>query len=572
MKNRSATLPGFVSRRSFATVALVCAPVIALAQEDASRLEKRFEKPPESKSTLKPLIFPIQEQVPPEQAGQIRFTLKELAITGNTAFSKADLEPLYTELIGKEITLLDIYKLRDAITARYGNAGFGLSKALVPQQRIQAEGLVRIDVLEGFIDAVIIESATEDQQAYLAYASEQIKAERPSNAKTIERYLLLANDRYAIKVTSTLKKSEKTPGASTLILKVEPAPVVEGGASLDNRGTQAVGPNQISANLAVNGLGGRASQTALNYAMAEQRSELEYLALSHTEVLSDEGTSLTLAWSTSTSKPGTPALRLLENRSDSETWSLQLAHPFVRTRQENLSGHVKYEQKDTESKSLNTLTSQDKVRSMRFGLNYDKADTYEGINQALVEYSFGIRGMGSTDNANPLKSRADGKPDYQKLTVNLSRKQELAYFSPSLSKFSVNAALMGQHSSTGLLSTEECGIGGQQFGRAYDSSEILGDRCLAASLELRFTPNTEGSPFKYAQFYSYYDGGVTTNNTPLSATDPATKSLSSLGLGVRFGLGKYVSGSIEAAQPLTRIVVNEGNKNARVFANIAVRF
>lgn len=548
------------------------APLVALAQEDAGRIEKRFEKPPEPKSTLQPLVFPIDEKLPPEKAGELRFTLKELSIKGSTAFSVDELAPLYAELVGKEVTLLDIYKLRDAITAKYGNAGFGLSKAIIPEQRIQAEGLVRIEVIEGFVDNVIVEGGTAEQQEFLSHAIEKIKAERPLNARTLERYLLLANDRFAIKVTSTLKQSEKTPAASTLILKVEPAPKLEGGASLDNRGTDAVGPNQINANLAVNGLGGHASQTALNYATTEQSSELQYWTISHTEILGNEGTALTLGWANSASKPGTPALRLLDNQSDSETWSLKLAHPFMRTRQENLTAHAKYEQKDTDSKSLNALTSQDKIRSVRFGLNYDKADAYEGINQALVEYSFGIRGLGAIDGANPLKSRADGKPDYRKLTVNLSRKQELAYFSPLLSKFSVNAAVMGQYSGTGLLSSEECGIGGQQFGRAYDSSEILGDSCLAASLELRFTPNMEGTPFKHAQFYGFYDGGTTTNNAPLSATDPKTKSLTSAGLGVRFGMGPYMSGSIEATQPLTRIVANEGNKNARVFASLSVRF
>lgn len=547
-------------------------PLLAFAQEDAGRIEKRFEKPPEPKSTPQPLIFPIDEKLPPEKAGELRFTLKELSVKGNTAFSAAELTPLYADLLGKEVSLLDIYKVRDAITAKYGNAGFGLSKAVIPEQRIQAQGLVRIEMIEGFVDEVIVEGGSGDQQAFLAHAGERIKAERPLNVRTLERYLLLANDRFAIKVTSTMKPSPKTPAASTLILKVEPAPKLEGGATIDNRGTEAVGPNQINANVALNGLGGRAAQTALNYATVEQGSELQYLALSHTEILTNEGTALTLALSISLSKPGTQVLRQLDNKSDSETLSLKLSHPFIRTRQENLSAHVKYEQKDTDSHSLGTLTSQDRIRSLRFGLNYDKADAYDGINQVLVEYSFGIRGLGSTADANPLKSRADGRPDYQKLTINLSRKQELAYFSPRLSQFSLHAAFMAQHSGSGLLSSEECGIGGQQFGRAYDSSEILGDRCLAASLELRFTPKTAGTPFNTAQFYGFYDGGSTTNKAPLSASDPATKSLSSTGLGVRFGIGPYLSGSIEATQPLTRRVANEGNKHARGFASLSVRF
>ena len=60
-------------------------PVSVLAQENAGRIEKRFEKPPEPKSVQQPLVFPIQEQLPPEQAGKVRFTLKQLSVTGNTA-------------------------------------------------------------------------------------------------------------------------------------------------------------------------------------------------------------------------------------------------------------------------------------------------------------------------------------------------------------------------------------------------------------------------------------------------------------------------------------------------------
>lgn len=95
------------------------APFVALAQEggDASRIEKRFEKPPEPKSSLQPLVFPIGEELPPEKANELHFKLKELTIKGNTAFSTGELAPLYAELVGKQITLLDIYKLRDAITA-----------------------------------------------------------------------------------------------------------------------------------------------------------------------------------------------------------------------------------------------------------------------------------------------------------------------------------------------------------------------------------------------------------------------------------------------------------------------
>ncbi len=161
----------------------------AYAQEDAGRIEKRFEKPPEPKSVPEPLMFPIQEQLPPAQAAQIRFALKQLRFSGNTAFSSEELESLASDFLGKEITLLDIYKIRDAITRKYGDAGFGLSKAVVPEQRIQAEGLVQLQIIEGFVDEVVIEGATDLQREYLAYAGEQIKAEKPLRAGRVRIFV-----------------------------------------------------------------------------------------------------------------------------------------------------------------------------------------------------------------------------------------------------------------------------------------------------------------------------------------------------------------------------------------------
>jgi hemolysin activation/secretion protein len=214
----------------------------------------------------------------------------------------------------------------------------------------------------------------------------------------------------------------------------------------------------------------------------------------------------------------------------------------------------------------------DRIRSIRVGINYDFADEFQGINQALIEYSFGIDGLGSSIYNSDLKSRLDGKPDYKKLNAQLSRHQELGYFTPLLKQFSLNTALMGQYSGGGLLSSEECGIGGAQFGRAYDYSELLGDSCIAGSIELAYSLNITSIPFKYAQFYSFYDGGVVTNINALTLNDSKSKSLMSTGVGFRFGLTDHLTGSIEGDFPLTRVVANQGNKDPRVFATLSVRF
>lgn len=565
-----------------ASLAIAGLTAHASAQETASTLEKRFDKPPAPLSTPKPLMVPLQDQRPPAEAATVKFTLKGVTLNGNTALSTAELETLYAERIGKEISLLEAYAIRDAITQRYGTDGYAQTKAIIPEQRIETDqGLLRIDILEGYIDEVTLEAPgpdgkpveanPADHHPWLTPFIDQLIQERPLRAATLERVLLLINDRFAWKATSTLAPG-KAPNASRLILRLEPAPKVEGSLGIDNRGTQSVGPDQISASLVINGPGARPAQANLSYITPSQTSELQYVSLNYTEILTAAGLGLTVSYTGSESQPGGATAQALRQESDSATWSVKLAQPLIRTRQENLSAHIRLDHKNTESRSLGAVTSQDKTRVLRTGINYDKADTRGGINQALGEISLGIAGLAATSNNSTLKSRADGRPDFQKLTLNLSRKQELSHFNPKLNRWSLNAAFMAQYAAQGLLSGEECGVGGQQFGRAYDSSELLGDSCTAVSLELRYAADTAGSPFEYGQWYGFWDAGQIHNRAPLTATDPQRKALASAGLGVRFGLGKSVTGSLEWAKPLTRDVANEGNRDARLFATLNAKF
>lgn len=546
-------------------------PVFAI--EEAGRLERRFDKPPEPLSSPKPLLFPLEEKLPPAQAEQIRFTLKQINIQGATAIPVENLRELYAGQLGKEVSLLDIYRIRDAITALYGQEGYALSRALIPKQQIESDGIVQMQVLEGFIDEIVIDGGTEAQRDYLIETGEAVKAERPLNAKTLERYLLFANDRFAMRVTSTLKVSDKTPGASTLILKVEPAPLLQGGTTFDNRGSNAIGPWQTNAQLTLNGLFGLASQTTLGYASTlEDAAELQYGSAAHTAALGRYGTTVSLGWIGTRSKPGTDLLRRLDIESQSDFWFIRFNQPILRTRQQNLVAHFGFDYRDTSTNTLGQLTGSDRLRTFRFGLSYDTADRFNGVNQAIMEYSHGINGLGASDYRSPRKSRADGKPDYDKLNLRLSRLQPFGYFDSRLNAFSAYLALMGQYSGDGLMSPEECGLGGEQFGRAYNYSELLGDSCIAGSLELRYQPDFRLGPLNLAQVFVFYDGGYVSNHAPLSVGGATSESLSSTGIGLRYAITNFVSGNVEVTKPLTRDVAQDGNKDVRVFTSISARF
>ena len=286
---------------------MLAAAAPAIAQQalpgsaDPGRLEKRFEQPQLPQSTLDPVIPETPEQAPPPDAEEIKFTLTGILIEGATVYSQKDLDPLYGELLGKEVSLADIYRVAEKITAKYGNDGYALSRAVVPAQRI-SNGIVRLQIIEGYIDKIIIEGETGGASDLIWEYGEKVSASRPLMAEVLERYLLLANDLPGVKVESVLKASETNHGASNLVLVSKHKPV-SASAVLDNRGSRSSGPHQQTFSLSGNSLTGLAEQTTLRYIRAGN-NELRYIQFAHQEQIGTEGTKLNLTANRSRSTSG----------------------------------------------------------------------------------------------------------------------------------------------------------------------------------------------------------------------------------------------------------------------------
>ena len=222
----------------------------------------------------------------------------------------------------------------------------------------------------------------------------------------------------------------------------------------------------------------------------------------------------------------------------------------------------------------------DRLRVLRVGATYDVIDSLRGINLVDVEFSQGLDILNESQpnpskNANANLSRVQGRTNFNKVNVEYSRLQSMSFITPGLNLL---GALEGQYSFSQLLSGEEFGIGGEQFGRAFDSSEITGDHGLAGKLELQWGQNVAFEDFEALtgyQIFVFYDiGAVWQIDTRQKDLASSRQSASSVGGGVRFNLWDNVSGLVEIAAPLARSVLLRGadGDEARIFFNVGARF
>ena len=539
-------------------VLLLLLPTVAAAQVippgAAPGREREQLAPPQAGPRAQPVGpgISLPSTVAPPGAESIMLTVSRIVITGATVYAEQDFAPLYADLVGREVPLAALYELARRITAKYGAAGYVLSRAVVPPQNFGRHGaVVRIQVVEGYVDNVIWprEKLARYRNFFDDYTA-RIVADRPANIRTLERYLLLANDLPGLKFATTLKPSPTHPNASILIVEVTEKRI-DALARIDNRGTEARGPWQYLGSATVNNVFGAHEAFTVTYAGTFQLQELQYLATSYKQVLTSEGLTGFINASYGFGRPGTALLRALEYKTRSTIAEAGLAYPVIRTREANLILTALAFMTNDDSFQLGDPFTRDRLRGFRLKADGDWADRFLGINQANAIFSQGIHGLGSTDNPNPTvllpplptSSTKAGRVDFTKIEGTFTRLQ------PLFGGISAFVAAYGQYAFTPLLVSEQCSYGGRFFGRAYDPSQFLGDSCWMALGELRYDiPNTIKNLTR-AQIYTYADHGETYNIDPALGT-PKRQSGSSVGVGARAEWEGTYTADVSIAKPI----------------------
>ncbi len=516
---------------------------------EASRVEEQLrETPPPPKTAPAPSVSSLPLQDAPEGANQINFTLRGIDISGSTIYSNEELAALYRDRIGQDVPLSWVFELANAITVKYRNDGYVLSRALIPQQEIH-DGRVSLKIVEGYVSNVIVQGAEDlKSKEQIERYAQNITSVRPANMEQIERYLLLIRDMPGHTVDSLLRPSEDSQGGADLILQVGFDPYLAS-ASIDNYGSKFLGPVQTNIRLQGNSLLQGGDQSVLRYvgsgtAIPFNQEELRYFNASHSMLLGSEGSMLTFSASRILSYPGN-RLALLDTKSQSRVLSAEIAHPFIRSRMTNLNGAAQFDMINARNQILGDVLADDRLRVLRVSGTFDHIDNWSGVTQVSLEGAKGLDIFGASDESSPELSRERGESSFTKLNLDVARVQRLTQ------NFNLYSGLRAQYTKDRLLSSEEFGVGGGEFGRGYDNSEITGDRGIAGRIELQYNDTTGWNAVDSYQAFVFYDVGKVFQSDGKGGKDA---SLASIGAGLRFNIFDNASASFTLAQPLTKEV------------------
>ena len=506
----------------------------------------------------------------PEGAEDIKFTLTGITLENVTAYTKDELQKVYAAELGTTISLADLYRIAADLTRKYRNDGYILTQVVVPPQTIEG-GTARLQVVEGRIDKIEVrdEEGTAAAQLIRDYAG-MVKKNGAMNAKDLERALLLVNDLPGVTARSILNPSSDTVGAADLVIIIE-RKSYDAQISLDNHGTRYLGPVQAGAAISLNSWLGRNEQITAQYVAAlseENFSDLHFGQITYQQPVGKQGTEVEFLFSHIKTEPGY-TLEQFDVRGWSTTMSAELSHPFIRTRSTNLTGRAMFDFQEIVSKNNIPVdpTREDHIRALRLGGKYEFIDNMLGVayNVIDLEATKGLDILGANKQTDQNKSRPAAEPGYTKLALELQRLQRLT------SSVNMLLGFTGQLSDGPLLSAEEFGVGGMNYGRGYDASEIIGDEGIAGKIEVQWQEPIDLSPIDTYQLYGFYDAGRVWNDDATTSDDKKS-SIVSVGLGVRADLAADTSAGVMMAFPLTRTPETQNDRDARFYANISHRF
>lgn len=555
-------------RRHLIIAALACFPVAfghGAAQAQLQQLPGAAEpgrpEPPALEVPVAPAELEWSVELPPgaeppESLKAEKLTLNDLIVDGSTVYQREDLLDLFEPFLGKEITFEQFYGIARAIQLRYREDGYILSFAYVPPQTVE-NGVFHIAVVEGFVERVVIADIDGAMAKTLQRQLAPIVRSKPLNVRTLERYLLLANDLAGIKVTGVLRPSRSTRGATVLVIKARRKPI-DASATFDNRGSEFAGPLSTSYDLSANSLIGTGERISLGLSESSAFSESTSIVGGYAQPIGAEGLRIGLVAEYSESKPG---FTLDQFNVETETIDLtaDLSYPVIRSREENLSVGIGVTYRDTAVDLLGGRFNRDRIRLARANLTYNNVGFLGGSSSAAVALSQAFPIFDATDPDKDPMSRKDANPYFGKATLDLVHAQPLA------KGLALRLRVSGQVARTPTTASEEFSIGGADYGRAYNSGEATGEDGIAGSAELSYTPDLKVPYIRRLQPYGFYDIGKAWDRKSNTSAG-LSQSLSSVGIGIRVFALFGLNFRLEYAYPLTKHPSNQNNgKKGRVF-------
>lgn len=465
-------------RFHLATVSLIAIGGSLQAQTASELTPESFEPQSQNIGRTVQIAAPSVAEAP-EGADRLYVEVGGVSVVGGQPSLAGQVAELEAALVGKTVSVEQIFQAASALEQAYINAGYVLARVVIPAQRLNNGGTLRINVIDGYVEQIDLESAPSEVRQRLEQLTDPLLDRPDIRLRDLERDLLLAGDTFGVELDSALATGDQ-PGGTVIILEPRYKRVT-GSFGFDNFVDDGLGPITLNAGLELNsafGLGetiyGRIAGAPQNYFSDEPRYRT--LAFGFVVPIGTNGMTFNLEATDSRTKPDDV---IIPTTSEFERYSARLFYPWIRSNFLNVSSQVIFDSSEDKQDILlpnngSAPIYNDQLSVLRLSGNlFWRADD-GAITTGRAEISQGLDIFGARADVGPGAvplSRQGASAEFTKLTL-------AAQYQRALSD-RINMAVFGRaQTSFGdpLLTSEQFSATGPEDLSTFDSGDLQGDQ------------------------------------------------------------------------------------------------
>lgn len=530
----------------------------AVTQEDADRADaavaERELAPARPRASAVPAASAIRRPVAEQPAFDGEIMVGAIVVEGAKTLRSAQFAPLFSPYVGRRLDASDLKGLAQAVADKARAQGYVFASAWVPRQTVES-GVLRVRLDEGAISEVRVKGADNPaigrRLAVLANG-------RPVTRPMLERALLLAGDLPGVRIAETRYQREGDQGVLVVDARGQRA---VGSVQIDNWGSRDVGPLRARVRADFNGALLAGDQLSLRGTLTPlQPRELGTIGFDYAMDTGFDGLLAGFGASYARVEPGHQT-RTYEIDGRSVSFNANLSYPVLRRRDANIWTTADFTVRDVEQDRAGALVRDDRLATVTVGVSGYR-ELGGGWLYGRIAARQGLGAFDATRRGDPLASRSGGSARFSKLDLYAD------WTGPLSGPLSLRVAGEAQVASRALLSSEEMGLGGPRFGRAYDYNERSGDRGVAGLAELRYDIRNLPVKSRKTQLYVFADAGSIGN----VGRGGRGGNLYSAGGGVRFDLSRVFDAGAEIAFPIGHDRYETGDRDPRLSFTVSARF
>ena len=451
-----------------------------------------------------------------------------------------DFERYKNEILQKEQSINDLYKIADELTNEFNTKGYPLVRVTLPSQELDSENAaVFFKVIDGQIETLDLSKVPANQAMRIYHYLKPLIKKKALTQKELNRRLILAGNISGIKLNSGFFPGVNE-GGTKLIIEASHK-YISGTVEFNNFQSEQLARQQGQLSTSIHsalGLGetlsmfGLARPTDKGVRGTGRDVPIRAGGLSFSLPIGNNGTTVGFSYMESMTRPGAN-LESLSLEANMKSGSATISHPLVY--QPDMSWFIRGtanwvdEIQHTNLSGEDEDISHDRLTNVRLGTSITSCG--KGCTSFDAEISRGLelfsRSASEAATGTPL-SRMAATSTYTHLNA------ELSYSRVFYEKYRINMSGGGQYTDDSLLNSEQASVIGENKVSSLSSGAITGDKEWHTRLQVNYDEYLSQklmlSPYVYGAM------GVAFINQPTS-TENKTTAAKSIGIGLEFNGG-----------------------------------